>query len=118
MNKVKELIERTRLTPEEKISAEEDGVRYFKDLRAKGDAVYSRDGLVAAIHKFIIEAQLIKALNNPDLALIDRDEMVSTASIVIGTKKEREWWTAGFKARGEICRKTYIPLAQVLKEVE
>ena len=71
------------------------------------------DGVVSK-KQYKIRAKQI--LSHPDLALIDRDEMVATGSVVIGTKGERDYWLAGFKARGDICRKAVIPLSEAIKE--
>ena len=59
---------------------------------------------------------------HPDLALIDKKKMQATMSVVIGTKDERDYWTAGFKARGDIFRKAVTFLAEaiqaIIKEVQ
>ena len=101
---IKELIERVTLTPREMQT-----VIYSIPAREPGED-YSR------LMEATVEAQLSKVLNDHDLYVIDRDEMVATGSVVIGTESEREYWLAGFKARGDICRKTYIPLREAIKE--
>ncbi len=70
MNK-KEPIDGLKLTPEEIVTAVERGMRCLKDSVKRREVVYSRDLLIATIHKFIAEAQLNKVFNDPDIALID-----------------------------------------------
>ena len=97
--KVKELVERVRLTPEEI-----EGLDFTYDFKGQ---FTSRD-VDRHYRRIIAKAQLNKVLNDPDLALIDRSEDFVTCPRCGGTV-----WRPYPSPNGSYY---VIPLAEALKE--